>query len=100
MLTCPAGMFLNTQNGSTILAACSRKELPMALPFAHRLWDVLVLNGASRAWKSGQQPPQLKVAQRTSHAPCSSGARAKYPAEWCWDINLHVLPDAVLFTPC
>ena len=38
-------MFLNTQNGSTILAACSRKELPMALPFAHRLWDVLVLNG-------------------------------------------------------
>jgi hypothetical protein len=44
-----AGMFLNTQNGSTILAACSRKELPMALPFAHRLWDVLVLNGAPLA---------------------------------------------------
>ncbi len=39
-------MFLNTHNGSVILAACSRRELPAALPFAHRLWDVLVLNGA------------------------------------------------------
>ena len=41
----PAGMFLNTQNGSIILSACSRRELPAGLPFAHRLWDVLVMNG-------------------------------------------------------
>lgn len=40
-----AGMFLNTQNGSAVLAACSRRELPSGLAFAHRLWDVLVLNG-------------------------------------------------------
>lgn len=39
-------MFLNTHNGSVILAACSRRELPAGLAFAHRLWDVLVLNGA------------------------------------------------------
>mmetsp|Transcript_3706 Transcript_3706/g.10736 ORF Transcript_3706/g.10736 Transcript_3706/m.10736 type:complete len:647 (+) Transcript_3706:187-2127(+) len=39
------GMFLNTQNGSAVLAACSRRELPSGLAFAHRLWDVLVLNG-------------------------------------------------------
>ena len=42
----PAGMFLNTQNGSIILSACARRELPAGLPFAHRLWDVLVMNGA------------------------------------------------------
>lgn len=39
------GMFLNTLNGSTVLMACSRRELPSGLAFAHRLWDVLVLNG-------------------------------------------------------
>ena len=43
---CGAGMFLNTQSGSVLLAACSRRELPAGLPFAHRLWDILLMAGA------------------------------------------------------
>ena len=40
-------MFLNTQSGSVLLAACSRRELPAGLPFAHRLWDVMLAAGAT-----------------------------------------------------
>lgn len=40
-------MFLNTQSGSVLLAACSRRELTAGLPFAHRLWDVMLAAGAS-----------------------------------------------------
>jgi hypothetical protein len=40
-------MFLNTQHGSIILAGASRREVPEALPLAHRIWDSLVSHSTS-----------------------------------------------------
>ena len=64
-------MFLNTQSGSVLLAACSRRELSAGLPFAHRLWDVMLADGMSPCFQGSPNPHERCFSLNFAYASCA-----------------------------
>lgn len=103
-----AGMFLNTQSGSVLLAACSRRELAAGLPFAHRLWDILLMAGAIPPLLTALPSPSLILSVASSadrfsghtrmhHSPEQSGSCRLIP--WCWNAILCLLSAGAPLCP-